>query len=55
MNRQELFNTVVMASVFVLVFSAWTICVLLWLVQYSLPQRVIAPYAYRCLARKCLE
>jgi tight adherence protein B len=35
MNRQELFNTVVMASVFVLVFSAWTICVLLWLVQYS--------------------
>jgi tight adherence protein B len=25
----------VMASVFVLVFSAWTICVLLWLVQYS--------------------
>jgi threonylcarbamoyladenosine tRNA methylthiotransferase MtaB len=21
----------------------------------GLPQRVIAPYAYRCLARKCLE
>lgn len=35
MNRQELFNTVVMASVFVLVFSAWTSCVLLWMVQYS--------------------
>lgn len=28
-------NTIVMASVFVLVFSAWTICVLLWVVQYA--------------------
>lgn len=35
MNRQELINTVMMVSVFVLVFSAWTICVLLWVVQYN--------------------
>lgn len=35
MNRQELLNTIIMASVFVLVFSAWTICVLLWVVQYA--------------------
>ncbi len=34
MNRQELFNTILMAAVFVLVFSAWSICVVLWVVQY---------------------
>jgi tight adherence protein B len=31
----EQFKAIVMGSVFVLVFSAWTICVLLWLVQYA--------------------
>lgn len=35
MNSQDLLNTVLMAAVFVLVFSAWTICVLLWVVQYA--------------------
>ena len=35
MSRQELLNAIVMASVFVLVFSTWTICVLLWMVQYA--------------------
>lgn len=34
MNPQQLVNTVLMVSVFVLVFSAWTICVVLWMVQY---------------------
>lgn len=33
-NRQELFNAILMASVFVLVLSAWSICVTLWLLQY---------------------
>lgn len=35
MNPQQLLNTVVMVSIFVLVFSGWTICVLLWVVQYA--------------------
>jgi tight adherence protein B len=35
MNPQQLVNTVLMASVFVLVFSGWTICVILWTVQYA--------------------
>ncbi len=34
MGRQEILNTVLMAAVFVLVFSAWSICVVLWIVQY---------------------
>jgi tight adherence protein B len=34
MNRQELVNTILMGSVFVLVFSGWTTCVLLWVIQY---------------------
>jgi len=35
MNPQQLVNMVLMVSVFVLVFSAWTICVVLWMVQYA--------------------
>ena len=35
MNTQDLINTILMTSIFVLVFSAWTICVLLWMVQYA--------------------
>lgn len=35
MGGNEVINTIVMASVFVLVFSGWTICVLLWVVQYG--------------------
>lgn len=34
MNRQEILNTILMSAVFVLVFSAWAICVLLWVIQY---------------------
>jgi tight adherence protein B len=34
MNRQDLLNTILMAAVFILVFSAWSICVVLWVVQY---------------------
>jgi tight adherence protein B len=39
MNTQELINTILMASIFVLVFSGWTICVLLWMVQYARRRR----------------
>jgi tight adherence protein B len=35
MNRQEILNAVMMAAIFVLVFSAWSICVVLWVVQYA--------------------
>jgi tight adherence protein B len=35
MNRQEIINTILMTSIFVLVFSAWSICVVLWVVQYA--------------------
>ncbi len=35
MTPQELLNAILMASVFVLVFSGWSICVLLWTVQYA--------------------
>lgn len=35
MTSQQLLNTITMISIFVLVFSAWTICVLLWMVQYA--------------------
>jgi tight adherence protein B len=35
MTTQELLSGILMASVFVLVFSGWTICVLLWAVQYT--------------------
>jgi tight adherence protein B len=34
MTGQELFHIVLMASVFTLIFSGWSICVLLWIVQY---------------------
>jgi tight adherence protein B len=35
MTSQQLLNTITMISLFVLVFSGWTICVLLWVVQYA--------------------
>ncbi len=35
MTSQQLLNSITMISVFVLVFSGWTICVLLWVVQYA--------------------
>ena len=35
MTSQQLLNTITMISIFVLVFSGWTICVLLWVVQYA--------------------
>lgn len=41
MTSQQLFNTIVMVSIFVLVFSGWTICVLLWLIQYMRRRRLI--------------
>jgi tight adherence protein B len=34
MTSQQLLKTITMISLFVLVFSGWTICVLLWVVQY---------------------
>lgn len=34
MNKQEILNAILMAAIFVLVFSAWSICVVLWVVQY---------------------
>lgn len=39
MNRQELVNMILMAAVFVLVFSAWGICVVLWIIQYARRQK----------------
>jgi tight adherence protein B len=39
MNKQELVNTILMSAVFVLVFSSWSICVVLWFVQYKKRQR----------------
>ena len=39
MNSQELLNTILMTAVFVLVFSTWSICVVLWLAQYIRRQR----------------
>lgn len=39
MDRQEILNNVLLAAVFVLVFSAWSICVVLWIVQYLKRQR----------------
>ncbi len=35
MGPQKLLDTILIASIFVLVFSTWTICVLLWMVQYN--------------------
>jgi tight adherence protein B len=35
MSTQQLINTILMVSIFVLVFSGWSICVLLWMVQYA--------------------
>jgi tight adherence protein B len=34
MNTQELLNTILVTSVFVLVLSTWSICVVLWFIQY---------------------
>jgi tight adherence protein B len=39
MNKQELVNTILMSAVFVLVFSSWSICMVLWLVQYTRRQK----------------
>ena len=39
MNAQELLNTILMTSVFVLVLSTWSICVVLWFIQYVRRQR----------------
>jgi len=39
MSTQDLINTILMTSVFVLVFSGWSICVLLWMVQYARRRR----------------
>ncbi len=41
MNTQELFNTILMTSVFVLVLSTWSICVALWFIQYVRRQRQV--------------
>ena len=41
MNTQELFNTILMTSVFVLVLSTWSICVVLWFIQYVRRQRQV--------------
>lgn len=35
MTSQQLLNTIIMVTIFVLVFSGWTICVLLWMIQYA--------------------
>jgi tight adherence protein B len=35
MTPQQLLNTIALVSIFVLLFSGWTICVLLWTVQYA--------------------
>lgn len=35
MTPQQLLNTIALVSIFVLLFSAWTVCVLLWVVQYA--------------------
>jgi len=34
MSKHEILNTILMSAVFVLVFSAWSICVVLWVIQY---------------------
>jgi len=41
MNAQELLNTILMTSVFVLVLSTWSICVMLWFIQYVRRQRQV--------------
>ncbi len=41
MTPQQLLNTVIMVAIFVLVFSGWTICVLLWMIQYVRRRRKI--------------
>lgn len=41
MTPQQLLNTIMMVSIFVLVFSAWTICILLWMVQYTRRRKLI--------------
>ena len=35
MTPQQLLNTIALVSIFVLLFSAWMVCVLLWVVQYA--------------------
>jgi tight adherence protein B len=39
MNNQELVNTILMSAVFVMVLSCWSICVVLWVVQYTRRQK----------------
>lgn len=39
MNKQEILNSILMSAVFVLVFSAWSMCVVLWVVQYVKRQK----------------
>lgn len=39
MTPQQLLNTIIMVTIFVLVFSGWTICVLLWMIQYARRRR----------------
>jgi tight adherence protein B len=39
MNSQNVLDSVLMVAIFVLVSSAWTICVLLWMVQYARRRR----------------
>jgi tight adherence protein B len=41
MKTQELLNTILMTAVFVLVFSTWSICVVLWFIQYVRRQRQV--------------
>jgi tight adherence protein B len=41
MNAQELLNTILMTAIFVLVFSTWSICVVLWFIQYVRRQRQV--------------
>lgn len=41
MTPQQLLNTIIMVAIFVLVFSGWTICVLLWMIQYARRRRKI--------------
>ncbi len=41
MTPQQLLNTIALISIFVLLFAGWTICVLLWVVQYARRRRKI--------------
>ena len=41
MDPQQLINAILMAAAFGLVFSAWSICVMLWIFQYVRRQRQV--------------